>query len=314
MKTTLFILLLFFSSLSAETLTRTKVALGTFVSISADEKYAKEMDAAFSVIDEVEASLSSYAKNSPIYKLNTDKQALLHPFTYEALLLSKKYYAQTQGYFDITVGSITKDLYRFGEDERLPNAAQLQNAVVNFKSLRFNEHNASLFGETKVDLGGMGKGFAVDKAVAFLAQKSVTNAVVSASGDIRCMQICKIEVQNPLGDDFLASFQTREPDMAISTSGNYNRYVKNTDNNHLINPKTKSSQKNFLSLTLISHLPNSDIDAYATAASVMPLDKAYAFLDSLALAYIVLERDKKIVVSQNIETYTKAYVTLVADK
>lgn len=276
------------------------------MSISADEKYAKEMDAAFSLIDEVEASLSSYAKNSPIYKLNTDKQTLLHPFTYEALLLSKKYYAQTQGYFDITVGSITKDLYRFGEEERLPNAAQLQNAVVNFQSLRFNEHKASLLGETKIDLGGMGKGFAVDKAVAFLRKNSVTNAVVSASGDIRCMQICKIEIQHPLAEAPLASFETLAPDTAISTSGNYNRYVKSTQNNHLINPKTKVSQDKFISITLISHLPNSDIDAYATAASVMSSEKAYAFLDALPLAYIILQADKKLIVSQNIDKYVKA--------
>ncbi|MDQ7069017.1 MAG: FAD:protein FMN transferase [Sulfurimonas sp.] len=60
-----------------------------------------------------------------------------------------------------------------------------------------------------------------------------------------------------------------------------------SDNNHLINPKTKESQKSFISLTLISTLPNSDIDAYATAASVMPKELAYRFLNSLDVGYII---------------------------
>ncbi|MBU1928147.1 FAD:protein FMN transferase, partial [bacterium] len=87
-----YIFLLVLSSASAETLTRTKVALGTFVSISADAKYSNAIEEAFVIINNVELALSSYNKNSPIYKLNQQKEAQLHPFTYEALLLSQKYY------------------------------------------------------------------------------------------------------------------------------------------------------------------------------------------------------------------------------
>jgi thiamine biosynthesis lipoprotein len=196
-------------------------------------------------------------------------------------------------------------LYRFGEDERVPSEEELKEAHVSFANLTFDEEKASLSTNTKVDLGGMGKGFSVDKAAAFLREKKVDDAVISASGDIRCLAICKIEIQNPFGELPLASFETLAPDTAISTSGNYNRYVKSTQNNHLINPKTKVSQDKFISLTLISHLPNSDIDAYATAASVMSSEKAYAFLDTLPLAYIILQADKKLVVSQNINKYVK---------
>lgn len=296
------------SSASAETLTRTKVALGTFVSISADAKHSNVIEEAFVIINNIELALSSYNKNSPIYKLNQQKEAQLPPLTYEALLLSQKYYEQTQGYFDITIGSITKDLYRFGEEERIPNARELQNARVNFKNLHFNEHNATLLGDTTIDLGGMGKGFAVDKAIAFLKEKKIQNVVVSASGDIRCLAVCKIEIQNPLGNAPLTSFETLQPGTAISTSGNYNRYVESTKNNHLIDPKKKASQEIFISITLISHLPNSDLDAYATAASVMPLEKAYAFLDSIPLAYIVLQADHTLVVSKNKEKYLRIFM------
>lgn len=295
-------------SLCAETLTRIKIGLGTFITISADEKHINAVEEAFGIIEEVELALSSYKPSSPIYILNHEKLARLHPLTYEALNLSKQYYEQTQGYFDITVGSITKDLYRFGEDERVPSEEELKEAHVSFANLSFDAKKASLSAHAKVDLGGMGKGFAVDKATAFLREKKVDDAVISASGDIRCLAICKIEIQNPLAELPLASFETLAPDAAISTSGNYNRYVKSTQNNHLINPKKKVSQDKFISITLISHLPNSDIDAYATAASVMSSEKAYAFLDALPLAYIILQADKKLVVSANIEKYTKNFL------
>ena len=114
-----------------------------------------------------------------------------------------------------------------------------------------------------------------------------------------------MQVQNPFADAVLAEFTTREPNSSISTSGNYNRYIRDTTHNHLINPKTKESQKSFASITLISQLPNSDIDAYATAASVMPKESAYAFLNSLKLAYIIIQSDGKRVVSENINAYVR---------
>ena len=92
--------------------------------------------------------------------------------------------------------------------------------------------------------------------------------------------------------------------MGITTSGIYNRFVASTKNNHLINPKLKKSQTKFVSITLIGELNSSELDAYATASSVMPLKKAYEFLDSLEIAYIVLQSDGELKISSNISKYT----------
>jgi thiamine biosynthesis lipoprotein len=94
-------------------------------------------------------------------------------------------------------------------------------------------------------------------------------------------------------------------DCGVSTSGNYNRYVKSKQHNHLINPKTKSSEQNFISVTLIATIPSATLDAYATAISVMPLSKAYAFLEKHDIAYIILQTNNKLIVSQNIYQYVK---------
>lgn len=300
----LFLLLL--TLLDAKTVSRTQVIMSTFVTITADERYTDLITDGFEIIKEVEMSLSSYNPDAKIYRLNKNRHAELDTFSYEALSLSKKYYTATDGYFDITIGSITKDLYRFGEEERVASLAELAGANVSFGALRFNEKEAFLEDGAKVDLGGMGKGFGVDKAAEFFRSKDAKSVVIAASGDIRCLFLCRIEVQDPFKeDDVLLSFETTKDDLGITTSGNYNRYVISTKNNHLIDPKAKKPQSLFVSITLVSNISSSDLDAYATAASVMPIKKAYEFLDALGVGYIVMQSDGELVVSKNISEYTK---------
>ena len=211
----------------------------------------------------------------------------------------------TDGYFDISIGSITKDLYAFGENEKIPTSQELQDSMVFMNGLDFNASQASMLNTMKLDLGGMGKGFGVDKVSQYLKNNAINKFIIAASGDIRCMQSCAIDVAHPFRNGSLLSFSTSLKDTGISTSGNYNRYVKSVAHNHLINPKLKKSQSTFVSITLVSNLPSSDLDAYATAASVMPLHKAYEFLDALPLGYIVMQSNYKLVFSRNISEYTK---------
>lgn len=303
MKKLLLLFIFIYSALFAQTITRTKVQMGTFITIVLNEKDASYVEEGFEIISRVEKALSSYDENAEISRLNKSRKIDIEAYTYQALLLSQRYYKESDGYFDVTVGSITKDLYRFGEDERVPSFFELSNAIVDFNGISFDKNRASLADGVKVDLGGMGKGFSIDMVSQHYKEHNITNAIISASGDIRCFNLCSVDVQNPLSKNYLVSFKTTQKNSSITTSGNYNRYVDSTKNNHLINPKTKNSQTKFVSITLISQLANSDIDAYATTASVMPLKKAYNFLDSLDLAYIVLQSDGKLVFSRNIDGY-----------
>ena len=275
---------------------RTQVVMATLVSIQVEEKHELDIENGFNTMKSVDNSLSSFKKNSNISKLNQNKNVRLDALSFEALTLSKKYYEKSDGYFNITIGSITKDLYRFGMDSVIPNKNDLANAKIDFEGLKFNTYEATLSEGIKVDLGGMGKGFAVDKTSEYLISKGIKKAIISASGDIRCFKSCKIDIQDPYSDGIILSFQTRDMNLGITTSGNYNRYVKDKSNNHLINPKTKKSQQNFSSITLVGDMKSSALDAYATAVSVMPKEEAYNFLNSLRVGYIVVEVSSKTVV------------------
>ncbi len=291
-------------SLYAQMQTRQKVMMGTYVSISVDAKDKALIEPAFLCIKEVENSLSSYMPNTPIYKLNQKKHAKLDPYSYEALVLAKRYYQESDGYFDIAVGHITKDLFRFGLSERNVSKNMLQKSSLNINALTFDKDKAKISNKIKIDLGGMGKGFAVDKVYDFLKTNHVQKAVIALSGDIRCIGECRIEVRNPFSQEsMLASFRMQES--GVSTSGNYNRYIGTPKNNHLINPKLKMPQQEFVSVTLISKLPSVTLDAYATAASVMPKEKALAFLQKHTLAYILLTSKNELLVSKNLEQFTQ---------
>ncbi|PHQ64690.1 MAG: thiamine biosynthesis protein ApbE [Sulfurimonas sp.] len=281
--------------------------MGTFITISVDAKDKHLVEHGFKIMKDIDESLSSYKKSAVIYRLNQDKKVKLDSYSYQALKQSKELYKKSDGYFDITVGSITKDLYRFGEQERVPSSQELSDAKVSFRGIHFNKDKAYLDRGIKLDLGGMGKGFGVDKVAAYFRANNI-KARISASGDIRCLDICSIDVKNPFSDDKLLSFKTSKKDLGITTSGNYNRYVNSTENNHLINPKLKRPQTKFVSITLIGSISSSFLDAYATASSVMPPEKAYEFLDSLELAYIVLQSDGEMKISSNIHEYTDSLI------
>ncbi|MDQ7062246.1 MAG: FAD:protein FMN transferase [Sulfurimonas sp.] len=292
-------------SLDAQIISRTQILMGTYVTISLSQKNQDHLEKSFNILKKVESRLSSYMESSDISKLNKYKHSQIHPLTYEALLLSKKYYKDSDGYFDISVGSITKDLYAFGENEKIPTKKELRASFISMNGLKLTQMQASIQKNMKLDLGGMAKGFGVDKVRAYLKTIDADDFIIAASGDIRCMDRCSVDVQNPFKDEALLSFTTRKKDTGISTSGNYNRYVESVKYNHLINPKLKESQNTFVSISLVSNLSSSDLDAYATAASVMPLDKAYSFLDSYNLAYIVVQSDYKLIFSENISKFTE---------
>jgi len=299
-----FVLLFIVSSLySTELVSRQKVMMGTFIILSVASDKEHLLQKGFNTLKEVDNALSSFNPKADIYRLNEQKQAAISSMTYEALHLSKQFYMQSDGYFNITVGSLTKDVYKFGSgfNESI-TPAQLDRESVNFKGLHVKKDSASLDKGIKVDLGGMGKGFGVDKVYDIFKKANVSHAIIKLSGDIKCISTCKIAITDPFKEEStFATFTTKKHVTAISTSGNYRNYIQNKKQNHLINPKTKRSQREFASITLISEGLNSELDAMATAVMVMPKKVALSFLKEHDFHYILVDNNKNIYTSNNLD-------------
>lgn len=301
MKSSVLLLWLASALAAQELVTRTQAMMGTTVSLSLPPAQLPLSTATFARMKTVERALSSYDPEARIYRLNARKSLAIGPDTHDALLACLRYYRETGGAFNIAIGSVTRKAYRFGEAAQIPTDARLRESNISIAGVDFNRTHARLNAATTLDLGGMGKGFAVDKASEVLRRAGVKAAIIAASGDIRCLHRCEVAVQNPFGEGLLARFRLKHPDMGISTSGNYRRYVKDKANHHLIDPRTKRPARRFASVTLFGPLPSADLDAYATAVSVM--EAPLHFLQTKALGYLLVTNTGEVMISDTFGVY-----------
>ncbi len=255
--------------LSAEFISRTQILMGTYATITLPKSHKQEITKGFDLIKKIELSLSSYNKNAKVYKLNRQKRIKADNYLIEVLKNSKEFYKKTNGYFDITIGSITKKLYHFGEDEQIPSLHDIKNATLNINGIKIQNHNIKLDPNITIDLGGVGKGYAVDKVAKYFKSKGIKSGIIALSGDIRALNPSTIYIQSPFDKKPILKIKTLLHDISISTSGVYERFIKDRSHHHLINPKTKTQSNIFVSITLITKNNNTLIDAFATAIGVM---------------------------------------------
>ena len=152
-----------------------------------DARYAQQSAwAAFNELDRLEQELSRFIENSDISRINnlTDCQPLrIGLDAFECLKLAAKIYAETNGAFDITIGSLL-DCW-LGEDEkaRTPSKEQLnlarQRTGIHLFELDEAQHTVALLAEpVQIDLGGIGKGYAVDRMAEMLRDWSIDTALI----------------------------------------------------------------------------------------------------------------------------------------
>ncbi len=284
------ILLLFATYLLA--IERTTILMGTYVTV--DAPTYTQTQKAFEIVKEIENSLSTFKKESLVYRLNEKKCVKPDRYLYAILQKSLMMNEATHGYFNIAIGSITKDLYRFGEKQRLPDRNDLQKANIDL-DIRISSEKICIPKDVKLDFGGIAKGYAVDEVAAYFRQLHLEHALIALSGDIRCFGSCHVAVDSPFSKGSIAViYNDKDREFAVSTSGIYRRYVKDKKNNHIINPYTKKPQNKIISLTLFGTQPNYFYDAMATAIVAMGYDEARHFLKHSGLNFILVTSDKQL--------------------
>lgn len=278
-------------------LIRTRSLMGTYVTISLEEKYNQEISTSFDLVQEIEDSLSTYDPNAVLSKLNKIHTVPFDSYLSEAITLSKSYYTETNGYFDITIGSISKELYHFGEEKTYsPTQKELKDAKLNIDGIHIEKDSITSDEDIVIDLGGMGKGYAVDKVAIYLKEQNISRGIIALSGDIQCLHRCELFLQSPFSEGTFAKVAAKIPHLSISTSGTYRRYATKKSEHHLINPKTATQGRAFVSVSLFTQSNNAKIDAYATAVSVMPKDKALVFLEKHEeIGYVLVEANGNII-------------------
>ncbi len=310
-----------------------RLVMGTFariVVVAPDKAIADRcIEAGFVEIENVDRLMSDYKTDSEISIVNRDgfKRAVeISEPTYQVLQKSLEFSRLTNGAFDITVGPLV-DLFRRAEKNQVkPTAEQIAKAKlkVGFEKLTLDPLKRTVkfaADGMRLDLGGIAKGYSIDKAVEAMQANGAIGGMVDIGGDIRCFGAASagkdhwlIGLQDPgKTEDIPATAQTllilELTDAAVATSGDYRRFalIDGEKYSHIVDTKTGGSSGEFSSVTIISKNAT-DADAIATAVSVMGAEKGFDLVKTIPETEAILigsRKDSKLIKTDGAEKYIK---------
>ncbi|TKB09967.1 FAD:protein FMN transferase [Desulforhopalus sp. IMCC35007] len=272
--------------------TKTRLAMGTFVAMTAihssQDEAEQAIGLAFEEIDRLNAMLTHYEKTSAVGSFNASGKLEHAPVEVVELIGRSLYYnRETQGAFDITVKPLI-DLYKnsFAVDHK-PSDSEIDLVLkrVGTENMRYDAGSIVF---TKSDMGitldGIAKGFIVDKASEVLKANGVSNHLINAGGDIRTSgkaaqgKAWTVAVQDPSKKNEYPDIITMQ-DGAIATSGNYEIYYdKEKLFHHIVNGQTGHSPHLSSSVSVVAPTVM-DADALATSVFVMGPAAGVAFIN-----------------------------------
>lgn len=288
--------------------------MGTHIGVQIwfdDEQKAKAAIAA--VMDEmrrIDQQYSPWIETSQLYKLNqsvakaTEKNPLTISEELSNIIQRSFYFSElTDGAFDITFASVAR-YYDYRKKQK-PSDNQREELLpaINYRHIHLDPKTHKVwFDHDKVyiDLGGIAKGYACDRAIEIIRSFGIKSASVTAGGDTRLLgnklgKPWMIGIKNPRDEKAIAMTLPLE-DVAVSTSGDYERYFIDSNGervHHIINPKTGKSTKGIMSVTILGPM-GIDTDALSTSVFILGVEKGLAMINKLPGfdAIIITEQGK----------------------
>jgi thiamine biosynthesis lipoprotein len=247
----------------------------------------------FEEVDRLDQQMSNYKAESELSAINrtaASRPVVVEPGLFHLLEISVGRSEETDGAFDITVGPLMKSWGFFRGRGRLPTQAEINQALkrVGYQHLKLDAEGRTIrFDEegVEIDLGGIAKGYAVDRAVEILRSNGITAALVSsgmssiyALGSPPGEQGWKITVRDPYdahkgGDVFHLQ------NYSVSISGCYERFFKLAGKNycHIMNPHTGRPVEDMLSTAVLAPT-GTDTDGRSAGFFVMGVERSRKYL------------------------------------
>ena len=267
------------------------------------EAYGRDADAlprivdeAFDEVDRIDRLMSHYKADSPLSRLN--REAAQHPVAVEPELFdfiveAMRYHRDSDGAFDITVGPLMKAWGFFQGEGRVPSENELAAArshvggvhvVLNriSKTIAFDESGVEL------DLGGIAKGYAVDRVVGLLRRRHIAAALISAGGSTIYglgappgADAWEVMVQDPI-DPRKIAFTIELKDRALSVAGSSEKAFEagGVRYSHIMDPRTGRPVQGMLSVAVLASNGTAG-DALDDAFFVLGPERSRTYLNRL---------------------------------
>jgi thiamine biosynthesis lipoprotein len=225
---------------------RARPLLGTIVEIAAygasQDILHQAVNAAFAAVQKVQRLMSFHEAESDLSSLNRTAfktSVKIDPWTYEVISFAKKLSELSNGVFDITTGS---ELQRWGFLPNFEQECSEKTARASFHSILLEGDNSIKFEKPlTIDLGGIAKGFAVDKAIEVLKTFAVNSSLVNAGGDMRIFGEKKeqIHIRTAQPDTYLSLLTLQNEALATSSAHLSKKYFKDREVSPLVNGVTR---------------------------------------------------------------------------
>lgn len=260
-------------------------------------------------VERIENLLTEF-RQSPFQEINDNSGIRPVKVSGEILGLIKKsfiYSDLSNGLFDISFASLgrpwrlKKAEGKFLTDEEISNLS----SHINYKNIEINEKESTLYlphKDMKISLGGIGKGYAVDKTFELLEKAGLINFCVNGSGDIRvhshknAPRPWRLGIKNPFTPTLTAGL-VEIADGALCTSGDYFNFHQNNKTmekqSHIIHPKFFQSSESPISVTI--HASSAlEGDVLATTLMNMNIEEGLKFLDTQKKLGILIDESGKV--------------------
>jgi len=294
------------------TVSQSEFALGTIIEITVTgTRPEPAVASAFQEIRRIE-KLTSSRRESDLGRINQwagKKPVRVSPDTIAILQYIKKLHPLVFGAFDPTIAPLI-ELWGFGYDGQphLPEAEQIRQslALVDFKQVKINTTTGTVMllkPGMRLDLGGIAKGYAIDRAYQILRRAGIKSALINGgSSSIRVIgkradgQNWQIGIGHPRKSDSLVGRLTLPHDRALGTSADtQNFFIKNRVRyHHIINPYTgyPSGDKILVTVTASTAMT---ADLLSTAFFILPADRVHQAIKQLpGVRVIIVEQKQKV--------------------
>ena len=300
-------------------------AMGTIVNIrvwARDDARAREaIGRAFDEISRLERLMTTWRDDSDVSKVNAAAgvaPVAVSPETFEVVERAQEFSARSGGVFDITFYAM-KGLWKFDQDldPRLPDPNEIarRRALIDYRKLKLDKEKRTLFLVEKgmaINLGGIAKGYAVDRATDILRKAGFPDCIVQAGGDLMLSGSkggapWQAGIRDPRSerDEYFATAPVINH--AFSTAGDYERtfFINGKRYHHIIDPRTGYPATEARSVTVFA--PDAlTADGLDDAALILGPEKGMALIESYPdVGAVIVDKDNKVHVSKRLEGVVK---------
>jgi thiamine biosynthesis lipoprotein len=244
-------------------------------------------------LDRVDRLLSHYRGDSPLSRLNREAAngaVAVEPELADVLDQCLRWSRESDGAFDVTVGPLMKAWGFFRDEGRVPDREELTRVLqaVGYRHVLLDRRAGTVRFDrpgVELDLGGIGKGYAVDRAVALLRRRGIESALVNLGGSSVYglgappgKSAWEVGIQDPT-DAAKAALSVRLRDRALSVSGGYARFFEQDGVTyaHILDPRTGQPVQGVLSVAILSDSAT-DGDALDDVLFVQGIERAGSYL------------------------------------